>query len=269
MWFALALLPLRLAVMTAAEFVCYLAVLAATCNSASDRPLSRWRRMLLSVVLPLASRLVLWSVGFWRLHVIGIPSSNAKVFVSNHLSLFDGFVLTALLPRSPPSFVAKAEGLANLPLYGRILQAMQVIFVDRTSAASRKVTMERLASRYGPFGDSAWPPLVVFPEGTTAPFTPSLLPFQLGAFRLGQPVQPVVIRYSHIDLSAPTTSGWESGVKADIVLILRAITSVRVGVEVVFLPVYVPSEEARASPELFAQGVKTAMETVASKHRGA
>eukprot|EP00444_Apocalathium_aciculiferum_P052764 CAMPEP_0183512160 /NCGR_PEP_ID=MMETSP0371-20130417/11370_1 /TAXON_ID=268820 /ORGANISM="Peridinium aciculiferum, Strain PAER-2" /LENGTH=131 /DNA_ID=CAMNT_0025709187 /DNA_START=33 /DNA_END=429 /DNA_ORIENTATION=- len=107
------------------------------------------------------------------------------------------------------------------------------------------------------------------PRGHDCTFYALFAAFQLGAFRLGQPVQPVVIRYSHIDLSAPTTSGWESGVKADIVLILRAITSVRVGVEVVFLPVYVPSEEARASPELFAQGVKTAMETVASKHRGA
>ncbi len=49
--------------------------------------------------------------------------------------------------------------------------------------------------------------------------------------RLAQPVQPVVIRYSRIDLSSPTAPGWESGVKADIAMIMRAMMSVRVGVK--------------------------------------
>ena len=107
------------------------------------------------------------------------------VFVANHASYLDVFVLLAVLPR-PVSFVAKRE-LQSHALVAAILRRLGTVFVDRFDG------VEDLRG----FGQVARAtPLFFFPEGT---FTarPGLRPFRLGAFQLavgeGLDVIPVAL----------------------------------------------------------------------------
>jgi len=118
------------------------------------------------------------------------PRNRPCVFVANHASYLDGFVLTAAIPR-PFSFVAKAElGEQFLPrlLLGRI----GAEYVRRLAKEDAIADSKRLVERIRGGRD-----LMYFPEGTLMR-APGLLPFRLGAFEAAVaarvPVVPVVIR---------------------------------------------------------------------------
>jgi 1-acyl-sn-glycerol-3-phosphate acyltransferase len=138
-------------------------------------------------------RVLLLAVGFWHIRIRGrrAPASEVRLLVSNHVCIFDGFILTALC--GVPSFLARTEGLAQLPIYSDVLRAMQMVFVDRTSKASCRQAADELARRLRS-PQAGFPQLVVFPEGTTNDGSARLLPFRKGAFVAGVPCQPVVIR---------------------------------------------------------------------------
>ena len=102
-------------------------------------------------------------------------AAGRRVFVANHASYIDAFVLLAVLPE-PVRFVAKQE-LAAQPLIGGLLRRLGTLFVERTDARQGVEHLRR-------FGDSAATgSLLFFPEGT---FTPreGLRGFRLGAFQL-------------------------------------------------------------------------------------
>ena len=98
-----------------------------------------------------------------------------NIAVANHGSYLDIFVL---MSQMNPSFVAKHE-VINIPIIGTVAKAMQSVFVDRTDAASRANTFEMMKRRACTPG---FPPLLVFPEGTTTNGT-SLIQFQQGNIR--------------------------------------------------------------------------------------
>jgi len=115
------------------------------------------------------------------------------VYVANHISWLDIFVLNAC---SPARFVAKSE-LASWPLAGRLIRDTGTIFIERARKAdTRRVNaMAREALSSGDI-------LAVFPEGTTTDGT------TLGRFHgsLLQPVidsagrvQPLALRYTYSD----------------------------------------------------------------------
>jgi len=111
------------------------------------------------------------------------------VFVANHTSYLDVFLLAAALP--PDSrYVAKME-LLNAPLIGRVLSRGGHVGVER-DRPDRAVEAFREVKRILEAGE----PVVFFPEAT---FTRAagLRPFRLGAFRLaaevGVPVVPVAL----------------------------------------------------------------------------
>ena len=119
-----------------------------------------------------------------------LPPERTCMFVSNHASYLDGFVLMAVLPRQV-AFVAKAELLAHWPT--RIpLSRLGAAFVERFDTRkgiddARGITEIARAGRASLF----------FAEGT---FTrmPGLLPFHMGAFvaaaETNTPVVPIAIR---------------------------------------------------------------------------
>jgi 1-acyl-sn-glycerol-3-phosphate acyltransferase len=121
-----------------------------------------------------------------------LPASACLV-VSNHASDLDGPLMTAALP-GRFTFVVQ-HGAAAWPVFGRIIRAMGVTFVNRgearTGASQTRGLIRRLQS-----GDS----LVVVPEGTFKEDAPGLLAFRDGAFMMavhaGVPVVPAVIRGS-------------------------------------------------------------------------
>jgi 1-acyl-sn-glycerol-3-phosphate acyltransferase len=110
--------------------------------------------------------------------------------VSNHASYLDGPLLTAALP-GRFTFVVQ-HGAAGWPLFGRVIRAMGVTFVNRTQARAGAAQTRGLIRRLQG-GQS----LAVFPEGTFE-MEPGLLPFRKGAFLMAVhaavPVVPAVIR---------------------------------------------------------------------------
>jgi len=112
------------------------------------------------------------------------------IYVANHASYLDGFVLTLALGR-PVAFIAKRELLGHwIPRI--LLSKMGCLFVERFDREkgledARHLVEETRAGRA----------LMFFPEGT---FTnrPGIMPFQMGAFtaaaEAGAPVVPVAIR---------------------------------------------------------------------------
>lgn len=122
----------------------------------------------------------------------GQPAEPPVLFVSNHVSWADIFVLGSALPGA---FVAKSD-VAGWPALGWLARRSGTLFVDRErrSAAGRQsdVIGERLRDGGG---------VILFPEGTTGDGT-ALLPFKsalfASAFAAGAPVQPVAIRWQRV-----------------------------------------------------------------------
>jgi 1-acyl-sn-glycerol-3-phosphate acyltransferase len=119
-----------------------------------------------------------------------MEKKEACIFVSNHASYLDGYVLTAVLDRSF-SFIAKAE-LKTRFIVHILLKRIGTLFVERFDRQqgikdTKILTDKGMANRS----------LFFFPEGTFMRM-PGLLPFRMGAFetaaRTGLPIVPITIR---------------------------------------------------------------------------
>jgi 1-acyl-sn-glycerol-3-phosphate acyltransferase len=124
-----------------------------------------------------------------RLHnVERMQTGEPRIFVSNHVSWFDVWVLAAALPRY--KFVGKAE-LFRIPIFGRAARTAGMIAIEREN---RKAAFEsyRLAAKRIHAGAS----VVVFPEGTRGR-SYALRPFKKGPFVLavaaGVPIVPTIV----------------------------------------------------------------------------
>jgi 1-acyl-sn-glycerol-3-phosphate acyltransferase len=95
-------------------------------------------------------------------------------------------------------------------------------------------------------------PMLLFPEGTTTNGK-YLLPFKTGAFLAGLPVKPAILRYETRHMSP----AWESipALRHIILMLCNPVHSVTC----YELPVYVPSEDERKDPRLYADNVRKHM----------
>ena len=115
------------------------------------------------------------------------------LFLFNHQSTVDGYVLLTLLRRGFTG-IAKQE-VAKMPLLGQILRPLDFAFIDRGNTGSSKEAMQPAVDRLR-HGMS----VVIAPEGTRS-LTPRLGQFKKGAFHIamqaGAPIVPVVIRNTY------------------------------------------------------------------------
>jgi putative phosphoserine phosphatase/1-acylglycerol-3-phosphate O-acyltransferase len=115
------------------------------------------------------------------------------LFLFNHQSTVDGYVLLTLLRRGFTG-IAKKE-VAKMPLLGQILRALDFAFIDRGNTGSSKEAMQPAVDRLR-HGMS----VVIAPEGTRS-LTPRLGQFKKGAFHIAMqadaPIVPVVIRNTY------------------------------------------------------------------------
>jgi 1-acyl-sn-glycerol-3-phosphate acyltransferase len=136
------------------------------------------------------ARIVLWCAGTRVVHhhLERARGADATVYVSNHVSWFDIFVLLAVLPRY--RFVAKVE-LFRIPLFGRAARIAGTIPIRRDNRAAALEAYEEAAQQIRQ-GAS----VVVYPEGTRGQ-SYSLRPFKKGPFVLAiaaqAPIVPIVI----------------------------------------------------------------------------
>lgn len=95
-------------------------------------------------------------------------------------------------------------------------------------------------------------PLVVFPEGTTSNGH-FLTHFHTGAFRSGEPVQPLIIKYDGENFYPSFDS------IPHVYFMFRLMTQLYLPVTLTFLPVYYPSDEEKRNPALYAHNVRQLM----------
>ena len=129
---------------------------------------------------------------FFNLHsdISGtMETSPNTLYVSNHISYLDVFVLGAEIPAS---FIAKSE-VSGWPVFGKLAACQDTLFLKRKSsyAASQ---VSQLRARLNQ--DS----LILFPEGTSTPGT-MIEPFRSTLFAASDrcKIQPVTVAYTHYD----------------------------------------------------------------------
>ncbi len=180
------LFPIRLAVLATALALGGLCGALATIgtNPRSPRPPSPGRRLLVQPIR-LFARAFLWALGYWHITVEYQPGSaphrSRVLVVAPHYSLLDPIVMNWL---ELPCSVAKAA-VAKMPVVGKVAVALQTIFVDRKDPDSKHKCVAAIKERAT---DAAWPPLLVFPEGTCTNGD-VLISFKPGAFLPGVTVQ--------------------------------------------------------------------------------
>lgn len=137
------------------------------------------------------SRIMIRTVGA-RVHYEGldrIAGLAPRVFIANHQSYVDIWVLMRVLPRTT-RFVVKQE-LRRLPVFGWALARNDFVFVDRADRARAIQSLEAASGKIRR-GRS----VVLFAEGTRTK-DGRLQPFKKGPFHLalsaGVPIVPVAI----------------------------------------------------------------------------
>lgn len=185
---------------------------------------------------------------------------QTAVLVSNHICYLDGIVLAALF-RAPR--IIAMEGSRGTPVLGKLMEEMDVIFVERGSSDSRQKTLDGISSHC-----SGWKPgckpLLIFPEGTTTNGE-GLVEFRKGAFVAGIPVRPVIIVYTG-QWNPATTNYVQTGEASEV----EAFSDQEWGMQflghfihsmhVRVLPPYVPTPEEQADAGLYARNCREYMQ---------
>jgi 1-acyl-sn-glycerol-3-phosphate acyltransferase len=140
-----------------------------------------------------------WSAQLLRIFRVRVelaPGSCAAangLWVANHVSWIDVFVINALFPAR---FVAKSE-VRRWPLVGALCVKAGTIFIARANRRDLHRTMALLVTALGS-GER----IVVFPEGTSAA-QGAMLPFRANLFEAAiganVAIQPVAISYVDAD----------------------------------------------------------------------
>ncbi|KAK9749305.1 hypothetical protein RND81_02G116600 [Saponaria officinalis] len=211
-------------------------------------PMPRWRCRLMWVTR-LSARCILFSFGYHWIKRKGRPASRetAPIVVSNHVSYTDPiFFFYELFPS-----IVSSDSHDTIPFVGTIIRAMQVIYVNRFSPASRKNAIHEIKRKAS---CNRFPRVLLFPEGTTTNGR-FLLSFQMGAFVPRYPIQPVVVRYPyvHFDQSWGNISLGK--------LMFRMFTQFHNFMEVEYLPVVPPPRNQKENVSSFAKRTSNAMAT--------
>ncbi|CAH6880619.1 lysophosphatidylcholine acyltransferase 2B [Phodopus roborovskii] len=214
------------------------------------KPMESWRKHLMKPALLFLFRMTFFFAGF-LVKVKGKKATReeAPIFITApHSTFFDAIaVVVAGLPS-----VVSANQNVRIPLVGKCLLTTQPVLVKREDPNSRKTTRNEILSRV--MSKMKWPQILIFPEGVCTNRS-CLVTFKLGAFSPGVPVQPVLLRYPNtLDTVTWTWQGF-TGFQAFMLTLSQPFTRV----EVEFMPVYIPSEEEKKDPILFANTVRINM----------
>ncbi|CAG7881165.1 unnamed protein product [Brassica rapa] len=220
-------------------------------------PMPQWRCRIMWVTR-FCTRCILFSFGYQWIRRKGKPARReiAPIIVSNHVSYIEPIFYFYELS---PTIVA-SESHDSLPLVGTIIRAMQVIYVNRFSQASRKDAVGEIKRKAS---CDRFPRLLLFPEGTTTNGK-AVISFQLGAFIPGYPIQPLVVRYPHVHFD----QSW--GNISLVMLMFRMFTQFHNFMEVEYLPVIYPNDNHKQNAVRLSQktshAIATSLNVVQTSH---
>lgn len=266
----LLLLPIRVIVLL---IVCpliwlmyRLSICLACCSSKTDSSLlaslSRAQKAVIWLNTPLY-RIVVFCFGIVCVrerHQRTMQDSDQKgvpyTIVANHVSMFDGPIMGVVLGCQLTG--VSANWVTKLPLCSTIAKGHQVLAVGRKKDAQVAPTPEGQTKKSATdtiveyqrqcAADHSLLPLLVFPEGATKAAR-CLLKFRTGAFVSGEPVRPVALRY-------PECMAWVQPTLKHMLFILTRWLNF---VEIIWLPLYIPSSAEKSNPELYANNVQALM----------
>uniref|UniRef100_A0A9L0R9K2 EF-hand domain-containing protein n=1 Tax=Equus caballus TaxID=9796 RepID=A0A9L0R9K2_HORSE len=214
------------------------------------KPAKSWRRTLMQSALKFLFQATFFLAGF-LVKVKGKKATRdeAPIFVTApHSTFFDAI---ACVVAGLPSVVSASQN-ALIPVAGKLLLSTQPVLVTREDPNSRKNTKNEILRRVT--SERKWPQILIFPEGVCTNRT-CLVTFKLGAFSPGVPVQPVLLRYPNtLDTVTWTWQGF-TGFQACMLTLSQLFTRV----EVEFMPVYIPNDQEKKDPVLFANTVRINM----------
>ena len=117
-----------------------------------------------------------------------VASQRPTMYVANHVSYLDVFVLGSILPGA---FVAKSE-VAGWPLFGKLAKLQNTLFLERRSSRAAG-QIEQVRNHLQEESN-----VIVFPEGTsTAGNYVARFKSTLFQSAQGMQIQPVSVVYSH------------------------------------------------------------------------
>ncbi|OXB76832.1 UNVERIFIED_CONTAM: hypothetical protein H355_003849 [Colinus virginianus] len=220
-----------------------------------EKPLSWWRKIV-DVLLKAIMRMMWLAGGFHWINVKGqraLPAEAAILTVAPHSSYFDAIPVTMTFA----SIVMKAES-KDIPVWGTLIKYIRPVFVCRSDQDSRRKTVEEIKRRAQ---SGKWPQFsayfIVFCSYCVMFYTACNLTSlsEYRAFIPGVPVQPVVLRYPNkLDTITWTWQG-----PGALKILWLTLCQLHNSVEIEFLPVYIPSEEERKNPVLYAKNVRRVM----------
>jgi len=240
--------------------VCFIALVTAWAGSSIglmgmdvNQPIISGWRVPLRKVVGFMGKVCCMCVGFQFVSIKGNRASKEDapiLVVAPHSSFWDALaIFWSDLP-----FIASRVENKNHPLLGKCLQlCLQPIFVNRDNRENRSQAVNEIKRRT--MTDSDWNQFLIFPEGTTSN-RKALFSFKPGGFLPGKPVQPVLIRYK---MKHDTVSWTWDQPHGFIMVFLYTICQWDNPVELEYLDPYVPSEEEKADPVLFANNVRDVM----------
>ncbi|KAG8133142.1 hypothetical protein E2320_010957 [Naja naja] len=184
-----------------------------------EKPLSWWRKIV-DILLKAIMRTMWLAGGFHWINVKGRQALPTEAAILT-LAPHSSYFDAIPVTMTMASIVMKAES-KDIPVWGTLIKYIRPVFVSRLDQDSRRKTVEEIRRRAQSNGK--WPQIMIFPEGTCTNRS-CLITFKPGAFIPGVPVQPVILRYPNK----------------------------------LFLPVYIPSEEEKKNPSLYANNVRRVM----------
>uniref|UniRef100_A0A1I8H4U0 PlsC domain-containing protein n=2 Tax=Macrostomum lignano TaxID=282301 RepID=A0A1I8H4U0_9PLAT len=246
----LLLFPVRLLLLILSLALAFLVSFVTQIGGKATAPLSPWRSWVADHLLLNIGRMGAFVGGYQRIHLKGRRASvrEAPLLVAApHTSLTDTVVFFCQRPMLAP--VTKAP--KNF-FYNVMVPAGEAVVVYRDNRRMRAKAAEEIVDRARScLNGGGFRQLLVFPEGTCTNGG-ALIGFRLGAFAPGVPVQPVLVRHRDpLQLQC-----WAVDGPSMFHMIFRCGSRVYSELHVEFLPVYHPSAEERANPQLYANNVR-------------
>ena len=181
-----------------------------------------------------------------RVYVEYIDYSGGKhsnLFIGNHISMMEGVMLIYKIGHI--RFLS-ASYAKSIPFFGRLIQIVDPIFIDRKKGRNNYTQQITKSLSEGSI------PHVIFPEGSYEN-AQVLLRFKSGAFVAGTPVTPVLFVYTKY---VPYWNRQESSLPTQL---FRYASRFYTHVKMIMLPIYVPNEEEKKSPKVYAENVRRYM----------
>lgn len=241
-----------------AYLICCIGLIGVTKDQLESKLLTGYRSWLQETVKAIL-RLLVKILGFTDYQVTGVlasPTEAPILVAAPHSTCVD--VIPVVHSESRP--------VAKQGMLGPVGKFMQVTKVNRSSKESRQMALESIKRRADQTKEGLFPQTIIFPEGTCTN-AKALIKFKAGAFHPGTPVQPVVLRPCSIrntdgkyHKTGVDTQTWTWNQNLNLFcLYWLTMAQPRSAFEMEYLPVYYPSEEEKADPDLFGRNVRAVM----------